>query len=454
MPPKTARALTKKRTIGETDGASSTTNPPAKKVATSKRASRSKKVELEILPPPASPNGNRRRVPLGPNGEYFIPKIMPRECLKAIEKMHLPPGWVSTIDATPDHGLSLKDRKWWELNSPWLEANKKNLGLSAKHWKMRDEAYAKDQPREEDEGSSPDDFICIFPPGGEQKDPDEYDDDDGDDDDEEEENEDSNAEKKNKDKEASADEAAMYKNVGKLASLHPGHTWVSSMCGDERMEWWLMEILKRDQDGFCMHIYNDFTYYGTIEVLENLFVNFEKVHKRKSHTPLELWQELEGLALILNSSFVEMELCDDSDRCGQILELIGFMTLTVIASLQKQGLFAQDSQIPNIALMLALLVKYAWTTNAHGGVWDDEITWIFSVLKHAEDANITLSGPAKFAEILEEMKDTALEQTTASRKKWTKSTFAKKFASYGSRGGNEFDIAKMPAAQRKEYSFR
>lgn len=265
-----------KRSIRETDGgAGNARNPPAKKAATSKRASSTKDSEVESALRPessAAPNGNIRRVPLGPNGEYFIPHILPRECFKAIEKMHLPPRWVNAIDATPDHELCLTNRKWWELNSPWLEANKKAIGLNAKHWKMRDGAYGKGQPLEEDEGNLPEDFICIFPPGGEQKGSDDEDDEDEEDEEEEEDEEDENdsLNKKGKSKESSTDVSTMCKVMGKLASLHPDHVWVSSMRGHERQKWWLMEILKRDQDGFSMHVYNDFSYYGTIEVLENL----------------------------------------------------------------------------------------------------------------------------------------------------------------------------------------
>lgn len=102
------------------------------------------------------------------------------------------------------------------------------------------------------------------------------------------------------------------------------------------------------------------------------------------------------------------------------------MTLTVIDSLQEQSLFAKDSQIPNIGLMLALLVKYAWTTNASFGNWADEIAWVFPLVKKAEDANITLSGPAKFAEILDEIKEQTPKQMAPSYKKWTKNAFSKK----------------------------
>ncbi|RFU77411.1 hypothetical protein TARUN_4828 [Trichoderma arundinaceum] len=443
MPPKATRALPRKRPVSETDGdgANNSRNPPAKRAATSKRAPARKNIEPETAPSPetaTTANGPHRRVPLGPNGEYFIPQVFPHECFKAIGKMLLPPRWVNGIDATPDRELSLKSREWWELNSPWLEEDSDD---------EEEDEEEEDEDEDEDEGGE-----------------------------DEEQNEKINASKKKNDKEANADVMAMHKIVGELSSLHPDHIWVASMRGYERQRWWLMEIFKRDQDDFSMHIYNDFNYYGTIEVLENLFVNFEKVLKRKSHTSLELWQELEGFALLLNSRCVEIEceysvyssgprssilttnryvheVCDDSDRCGQILELVGFMTLAVIDSLQKSGLFSKDSQIPNISIILALLVKYAWNTAAvSDDYWKDNIGWVFSVIGRAENANISLSGPIKIANILEEIKDTAPTQTSASRNKWTKGTFVKKFRSYGSRGGDQFEIAKMPANQREKHS--
>ncbi|UKZ52342.1 hypothetical protein TrVGV298_006118 [Trichoderma virens] len=450
-----------KRSIDQTEGAGDTGNLPAKRAATStkqaaastKKASASKKntssgktgaAAVPTSESLAAPNGKCHSIPLGPNGELFIPRILPEECFKAIDKMLLPPRWVSGIDATPDRELTLSDRKWWEENSLWLEANKKSIGLKDKHWKMRDEAYAKGQPLSENDANLQDEFICIHPIE-EQKD--------SDDEDEEDEDEDNNAKNRDKEKEAKDKWEAMHKIVGKFASLHPDHKWVSSLRGYERKQWWLQEILKRDQDDYSLHIYNDFSWYGTIEVLENLFTNFEKVIKRKSHTPLQLWQELEGLALVLSSGLVHMEMCDDADRVGRILELFGFMTAAVIDSLRKNDLFTKDSKIPNISIMLALLIKYAWNIGSDFDGWEDEISWVFHVVQEAETADITLGGPSGFDEVLTEIKDKASEQTAASRSKWTKSTFIKKFGSYGSRGGDQYVIAKMPASVRKKHSY-
>ncbi|KAL7928923.1 hypothetical protein V8C35DRAFT_325548 [Trichoderma chlorosporum] len=420
-------------------GASDSAKPPAKRAATStkktstsKNASSSKKTGAAAVKPPeplATPTGRCRRAPQGPDGEPLIPRILPSECAKAREKMLLPPRWISAIDAIPGRELTLGDRKWWEVNSPWLEANKKSIGLSDKHWKMRDEAYAKGQPLGENEANLPDDFICIHAPEDEQPD---FDNEECDEDDPDEDEEDYMAKKKAREAKYNAEWEAVCKIVGQFASLHPDHQWVAS-------------------DDYSMHIYNDFSWYGNMEVMENLFVHFEKVLKRKSHTPLELWQELEGLALILSSGAVQFEMCDDSDRCGKILELIGFMTIAVIDSLQQPSLFVKDSQIPNIPMMLALLIKYAWTMGTQYG-WEDEVAWVFHVIKLAEAADIALSGPSKFDKMLVEIKDEDSKQTAASRSKWTKSKFVNKFKSYGSRGGEQFVIANMPASKRKQYS--
>lgn len=76
--------------------------------------------------------------------------------------------------------------------------------------------------------------------------------------------------------------------------------------------------------------------------------------------------------------------------------------------------------------MLALLVKYTWTMASDSDCWEDNITWVFYVVEQAEAADINLSGPAEFAEILMEIKDKASKQTAASRPKWTSGTFTKK----------------------------
>jgi hypothetical protein len=279
-----------KRSIRDTGDGSSAQKPPAKRAATAKRAAASKKTAAQATespepvviagpapaasPSPSSSIPNTRRVPVGPNGEFFIPRTFPRESIKALDKMVVSKRWVQ-IDGDPNHEFTLGNRRWWELNSPWLEANKKSIGLTAKHWKMREEAFAKGEPRGDDEGDNPEDFVCISPPALEARDSEEDEDEDEDEEEEEdeeneEENEEAAEEAKASKEKAKEEQCAMHKVVGKLASLHPEHKWVSTMRGNERSKWWISELLKRDQDDFLMHVYNDFTWYGTIEVMENI----------------------------------------------------------------------------------------------------------------------------------------------------------------------------------------
>ena len=56
----------------------------------------------------------------------------------------------------------------------------------------------------------------------------------------------------------------------KLADGHPEYNWIATKTGFELLLKWMDELSKRDQDNFGMYIYNDFTGYGTMEVMENM----------------------------------------------------------------------------------------------------------------------------------------------------------------------------------------
>ncbi|OPB46008.1 hypothetical protein A0O28_0061280 [Trichoderma guizhouense] len=441
--------------------------PPAKRAATSTKKAAATSTKKASATKETSSSGQRRR-----RQQQRRPhNLLPNECLKVIEKLLLPPRWVYTIDATPDRELTLSYRRWWETNGLWLESNKKALGLNAKQWKMREEALKDDSPLEGYDANALEDFICMNPPAGE-RDSNDGDEDGEEDEDEDKDNEDgeedgeedgddevrgsgnkeSSADKKGKNKEADTEKEALRKRMGKLASQHPEHLWVISLGGFERYRWWSQEICKRNQDDYSMYIYNDFSWYGVIEVLENMFVQFERVLKSKNHEPLDVWREIEGLAWLLNGGNAEFEMCDDGERCQLILELFGSMIIAAIDELQKKSLFTKDSKFPNIPITLSLLIKYAWTMGRGDYGFDDNIDWVFYVVQQAEAADITLGGPSGFEETLKEIKDELSKKTEASFSKVGKGKFINKFKSYGSRGGEQYVIAKMPAAQRKRHT--
>lgn len=300
MPPKSTR----KRPCEETDPNINQGQPSAKKAA---RSDQKPGNAADNASGPQSP-ATTRRIPKGPKGEVFMPQIMPAETHEDIEKIPMPKSWVGAIDATPDRGMTLGSREWWEDHGSWLEANREKLKLSAKEWNMKDEAMEKEVSIKDDEGNLDWDFICLSKPASE--DEDEFDKEDEEDD------------EANKDGAIDDSSNSVKANPnGKLASLHPDHVWVVSMLGRDRCRWWQLEALKRDQDDFGMYVYNDFSHYGKIEVIENIvrfffpckrtfllslqFLRFEQVLKKRDVNYNDIWPEMEGFALALNGLLSE-----------------------------------------------------------------------------------------------------------------------------------------------------
>lgn len=273
MPPKSTRAKNKRPLEEGDDNARQSRSKTAKTTETS-----------GDQPPDDNGEGAQtqqpsrvRRIARGPKGEIFLPEVMPRECAKVIKDIPMPGGWVRGIDATPDRSMTLTSREWWEEFGPWLEEHKKKLKLSAADWKKRDEALKKDPELvPEDEGNDDWDFICCSKPNvesrrdeyeGEEEDEDDDEDDDEEDDEEEEDGGEGNDNGKGKDK-GKGKKAPGKKPIDKLASLHPEWPWVFTVLGRDRVRWWIQEATKRDQDSFELHFYNDFTWYGALEVVE------------------------------------------------------------------------------------------------------------------------------------------------------------------------------------------
>lgn len=57
---------------------------------------------------------------------------------------------------------------------------------------------------------------------------------------------------------------------GRYADANLGMTWIVTKKGFERSRQWGLEQVQRDQDRFRMHIFSDWSGYGTCEVMENM----------------------------------------------------------------------------------------------------------------------------------------------------------------------------------------
>ncbi|KAF4962590.1 hypothetical protein FSARC_9368 [Fusarium sarcochroum] len=379
-----------------------------------------------------------------------MPQYMPRECAEAkvIKNLPMPSRWVVAIDAIPDRAMTLGSRKWWEDHGPWLEAHKKQLKLSAANWKMKDEAMKQDGTVPDDEGNDDWDFTCRPVSNADRPRNDEDDEDEEDEEEEEEEGE-SGDEEGDKDKENDK------KPYEKLASLHPEWPWFFTMRGQDRFTWWEQEALKRDQDDFKMHIYNDFTAYGMHELLENIFAQFNVTFKPKA-SYRDFWPEVEGLALMLRSTLLAYFMCDDPQKCEKLSEMVGYLILATIDALKKQDVFKPDSDIRNLGLVLAMFVKWG-REQATEYEFDEQCgSWIYKVIDLAEEANVHITGPHNFEETYDEILNDRAKKAKAMKRwdnvNWT--TKVKGYTSkYGKLGGHKYDITKFSAAERKQHSF-
>ncbi|KAF4981770.1 hypothetical protein FZEAL_2492 [Fusarium zealandicum] len=378
----------------------------------------------------------KRRIPRGPKGEYFMPQFMPCECADQIGKIPMPSRWVAVIDATPGREMTLTSREWWEDHEPWLKAHKARLKLKAADWNKKEEAMKKDSSVPEDEGADDWDFVCRMRPKSERS----YEKDD--DEDDEEDSEDDEAEGEDKGP----------KPYSKFASLHPEWPWFFTMKGEDRGKWWVQEALKRDQDDFDMHFYNDFTWYGALEVIENIFAQFSDVLKSKA-TYRDIWPEVEGLALALRSNNLEFAMCDDSERCAKVIELVGYLAITVIDALKKENVFTPDSDIRNLGLVLCLLMRWGWEQHTSYDFEDENSSWVYKIIDMADEAGVKLVGPPKFDEELDQMRSQRAEKATKMNR-WNSVNWTNKLKSYAPKtrlGGHRYDITKMSVAERKQY---
>ncbi|KJZ67972.1 hypothetical protein HIM_12639 [Hirsutella minnesotensis 3608] len=363
MPPKSAKAASRKRALAEVDtnatvsAASKTTKKRVKTAAKStpekKPVARARKPQTKLFHPYLP------RIPRGPDGEVFMPQLLPEECIDAVDKIPMPKSWILSFDGTTDRELTLGSRKWWEEHRPWLEQHKRALKLTAPKWKMREKLLAEQVYLPEDEAFRDWDIICYPIPisencedhfRGADTEP--------------------ASNHESREKETTKSEAHV---VGKLASFHPNHKWVGSIRGYDRARWWMQEMLKRDQDEFSVYMYNDFTAYGKLEVLENIFMQFSKAIRSKT-TYRDTWAEVEGLVLALDGGLGEFIFCDDGVRCDDAIEMVGYLSITALNVLKNQGVLVPKSDIPNLGLVLAMLLQWAWGLANMSG-WEN-ISWV------------------------------------------------------------------------------
>jgi hypothetical protein len=80
------------------------------------------------------------------------------------------------------------------------------------------------------------------------------------------------------------------------AATNPEHPWVVSWAGFCKFTNQFIHASLRDPDNFNMYTYNDHAGLGALEVLQNLFLDFEEAAKEKRGEWREQWAVCEGTA--------------------------------------------------------------------------------------------------------------------------------------------------------------
>lgn len=111
-------------------------------------------------------------------------------------------------------------------------------------------------------------------------------------------------------------------------------------------------------DMWDVYIYNDFTGYGEIELLENVVNAFEKEWKKvRGRKSEELFWRIEALALFLFRNPGQWNMCDDGERVCSLRRLISSMFLETFLLLKKDNLLTPDSPLKNVGFVAAVIAN-------------------------------------------------------------------------------------------------
>ncbi|PWI64979.1 hypothetical protein PCL_08338 [Purpureocillium lilacinum] len=241
--------------------------------------------------------------------------------------------------------------------------------------------------------------------------------------------------------------------------------------GQDRGLWWTLEVLRRDPDEFEMHIFKRFSAYGGVEVLENLFYQFSRTC-RESPGCLDVWCEVEGLALYLKNYVGDFTGTDDTSRASDVVALLGALTIAALVVLDEKGSLRPDGDIPNIGFILSIMIERGWEIGTPFDARSHCTSWVYRVIDMADKAGIGLFGGRHFQDALHAIrKNEASGRTPYLTRKWDVVNFTQRLQNYKRKhqhrlpshipfrgiaiplgiGGTNFDITRLPYEQRRRF---
>ncbi|KUI56209.1 hypothetical protein VP1G_03611 [Cytospora mali] len=223
----------------------------------------------------------------------------------------------------------------------------------------------------------------------------------------------------------------------------------------------------RCPDVFGMYTYNDHAAYGIIEVIENMFLDYQEAGSWKDQ-----WVICEGLVLFVLGPGSEYFQVEDDSRADAVSELIGRLFLTMLARLEREQLLEDQSpDIKNLGLIMTLFIKLASVMCESSLLQEDKQETVkpskfkFTpsdfdayILAYANKFAITLQGLADLDELLAEL-DTYATLPPSGQDPWgwdaALKSYSKDYSTRGKAiiGGDNLDITTWSSAERKQHSF-
>ncbi|KAL2698660.1 hypothetical protein AAEP93_010048 [Penicillium crustosum] len=262
--------------------------------------------------------------------------------------------------------------------------------------------------------------------------------------DEYEEDEESIEQKKKDD--AEADNATTLKP----ASEHPGEKWIFTNAGVEKWITLNLSTTVRNPDNFDMYIHNDFFGYAIMELVENLYVDFDEA---AGDWKMQ-WAICEATALYFQTdAIMPMVGCEDGPTVNLMFIGLATMFLSMLATLERNDLFKPDSEVKNIGAIMGLFIRFMIDVESSGITWDRQYA---DIEAYAAKHDITIHGLNHLRYNKPRGEMAGLPEATANSDDpwdWKKTLTKLKKNTRGRMGGDSKDITSWTSAERKKVSF-
>ncbi|KAI0112263.1 hypothetical protein GGR51DRAFT_508660 [Nemania sp. FL0031] len=257
----------------------------------------------------------------------------------------------------------------------------------------------------------------------------------------------------------------------------PEHPWVISWAGFRKFNNQFTQTNLRDPDNFGMYTFNDHAAYGSLEVLQNLFLDFEEAGKEKRGGWREQWAVCECIVHWLLHDMGQIFIqSDDGEGVHDAVRLVGRLFLAMLAQLDGLSLVGDATAVKSLGCTMAMYMVLAHDMRKCNAIDDSPRKPYGSagkfqpdyfedaVLAYANKRGVTLRGPANIEEIIADaVGDVALPARNAADPWGFKAglrTYKSRYAGSllspmgpKSIGGDKYDITAMSPRERKEAAF-